>query len=99
MHRRLQSLIATALVVLILAIPGVAAVSGSNASDDGEAVLISAESGAAVEVRPPDAIDDSQPWTVRFIFPLLVTLTVVVIGGIGVLYLVQVKGRYRPATE
>jgi hypothetical protein len=95
MHRRVLPLIAASVVALLLVIPGVAEASGIDDGDDAEAVPISVESGAAVEAQPPDVIDDSQPWTVRYIFPLLVALSVVVIGGIGVLYLVRVKGRYQ----
>lgn len=99
MNRRLPLLFASLFAVLILAAPGIAAETGTESGDTPAMVPISADSGAAVEAPAPEPIDDAQPWTVRYIFPLLVTLAIVVVGGLIVIYVVTVKGRYRVAAE
>ena len=99
MNRRLPLLFASLLAVVILAAPGIAAEPGTESGDTEVVASISTDSGAAVEAPPPEPIDDAQPWTVRYVFPLLVTLAIVVVGGLIVIYVVTVKGRYRVASE
>ena len=99
MIRRLPIPLATLLVLFMIALPGFAAETGTEEGSDVEIAPISAESGAAIEAPPQDPADDAQPWTVRFVFPLLIALTVVVIGGVAVLYVITIKNRYRVVAE
>ena len=98
MTRPLRVLIAALLVGLILAFPTVA--SGQDEeTEDAEPVPIAVDSGAAVEVPPADVVEVTPPWTQRFLIPTILALTVVVIGGVTVYYIVGIKGRYSVAAE
>jgi hypothetical protein len=98
MTRSLRALTATLLVGLVLALPSVAL----GQDEEGEAVEpipITVESGAAVEVPPVDVVEETPPWTQRFLVPTILALTVVVIGGVAVFYLVDIRGRYTVSAE
>lgn len=38
--------------------------------------------------------EDEQPWTSRYLIPLFIVLTVLLIGGITIYYFVAIKNRY-----
>ena len=98
MTRSLRVTTATLLAGLVLAVPSVA--SGQDEESEAvEPVPIAVESGAAVEVPPVDAAEETPPWTQRFLIPTILALTVVVIGGVAVVYLVDVRGRYTVSAE
>jgi hypothetical protein len=98
MTRPLRVLIAALLAGVILALPAVAL--GQDEETEGaEPDLISVESGAAVEIPPVEIVEETPPWTQRFLIPTILALTAVVIGGVVVYYLVGIKGRYTVAAE
>jgi hypothetical protein len=98
MTRPLRVLIAALLAGVILALPAVAL--GQDEETKGaEPDLISVESGAAVEIPPVEIVEETPPWTQRFLIPTILALTAVVIGGVVVYYLVGIKGRYTVAAE
>jgi hypothetical protein len=99
MTRSLRVLIAALLAGAILLIPAIA--SGQESEDDetAEVAPISIESGAAVDVPPIEVEEETPPWTNRYLLPLSLTLTAVVIGGLVIYYLVGIKGRYTAAAE
>jgi len=98
MTRSLRALTATLLVGLVLALPTVA-LGQDEETEDVETAPITVESGAAVEVPPVDVDEVTPPWTQRFLVPTILALTVVVIGGVSVFYVVGIKGRYTVSAE
>lgn len=48
----------------------------------------------AVVIPPSDAKEADQPWTARFVYPLLGVLTVVIIGGYAIGYNRSIRRRY-----
>jgi hypothetical protein len=99
MTRSLRLLIATLLAGLILLLPATAMGSEGEESDEVEVAPISVDSGAAVDVPPIDPTEAPDPWTSRYLIPTILALTVVVIGGLIVYYLVAIKGRYTVVAE
>lgn len=98
MTRPLRVFIAALLAGLILALPAVAL--GQDEETEGaEPELISVDSGAAVEIPPVEVVEETPPWTQRFLIPTILALTAVVIGGVSVYYVVGIKGRYTVAAE
>jgi len=99
MTRSPRILIATLVAGLIVLLPAIAMGSEGEESEDAEATPISVESGAAVDIPPIDPAETPEPWTARYLIPTILALTVVVIGGVIVYYLVGIKGRYSVAAE
>lgn len=99
MTRTLRSLIATFLVGLLLLLPTAAVGVQSEEGDTAEVTQTSVESGAAVEVPPIAEVETADPWTTRYLIPTILALTVVVIGGAVIYYLVRIKARYNVAAE
>ena len=61
-----------------------------------EVVPISAPSTEPAEPAPaPEEPAADQPWTTRFLYPLLVVLTVVLVGGVVLYWVIGIKRRYR----
>ena len=99
MKRSLRLLIAMLLAGLILLLPAIAMGSQGEESDEAEVAPISVDSGAAVDVSPIDPTEAPDPWTTRYLIPTILALTVAVVGGVIVYYLVAVKGRYSVVAE
>ena len=99
MTRWLRILISALLAGLVLMLPATAMGSQGEEAEDAETTAVSVESGAAVEVPPVDLPETTDPWTSRYLIPTILALTVVVIGGVIVYYLVGIKGRYNVAAE
>lgn len=51
----------------------------------------------AVVVPPSDNAAEDQPWTARFVYPLLGVLTVLIIGGYAIGYNRTIRRRYKVA--
>jgi len=81
------------LVVLLLVVP-VPIVLPARAAD-AQAPSRVAAAEPAVEV--PKALDPAleQPWTARFLAPIVVVIGVVVVGAAGSYYILRIRGRYR----
>ena len=99
MTRSLRLLIATLIAGLILLLPAVAMGAQGEESDEAEVATITVDSGAAVDVPPIDPVEAPDPWTTRYLIPTILALTVVVVGGLIVYYLVAIKGRYAVVAE
>mgnify|MGYP001817430527 FL=1 len=99
MTRSLRVLIAALLAGVILVLPSIAMAQEGEEGESAEPVPISVESGAAVDVPPVEIADGTPPWTTRYLLPLTLTLTVVIIGGLVIYYLVGIRGRYTVAAE
>ena len=99
MTRLFRLLIAALLAGIIFLIPAIAAGSEGEEGEDVEVAPISIDSGAAIEIPPVDPIEAPEPWTTRYLIPTILALTVVVIGGVVVYYLVAIKGRNSVAAE
>jgi hypothetical protein len=98
MTRTLRFLTAALLVGLLL-LPTTAAGLQGEEGDEAEVTQTTVESGAAVEVPPVAEVETADPWTTRYLIPTIVALTVVVIGGAVVYYLVRIRARYSVAAE
>ena len=99
MTRSLRLLIATLLAGFILLLPAIAVGAQGEESDEVEVAPITVDSGAAVDVPPVEPAEAPDPWTSRYLIPTILALTVVVIGGVIVYYLVAIKGRYTVVAE
>ena len=99
MTRSLRLLIATLLAGLILLLPAIAMGAQGEESDEAEVAPITVDSGAAVDVPPIEPAEAPDPWTTRYLIPTILALTVVVVGGVIVYYLVAIKGRYAVVAE
>jgi len=55
---------------------------------------ISEGEGPAVEAPPPAAGDDEQPWTARFIYPVIVLVTILLLVGLIIGYNRSIRTRY-----
>ena len=58
-------------------------------------VQISEGEGPAVEAPVAEVEVQEQPWTVRFIYPLIVVITIVLIVGIAIAYNRNIRKRYQ----
>jgi len=97
---RIGSLALVALFLVAMAAPAAAAEPGEEeAADTTEttvaAVPISAEEQPAVMIPAPEIDEPQQPWTARFLIPLLVVSAVVVVIGVAISYNHSVRHRYQ----
>jgi len=99
MTRSLRVLIAALLAGAVLLIPAVASAEDAEEAETVEVAPISVESGAAIDVPPVELVEETPPWTTRYLLPLTLTLTVVVVGGLVIYYLFGIKARYTVAAE
>ena len=53
----------------------------------------------ALPAPPPDVVDEEQPWTVRFIYPTIAIVTVILLVGLVIGYNRSVRGRYTVVSE
>ena len=88
-----------ALLAGLLLLPAAAMGLQDEEHDEVETTQTSVESGAAVEVPPVAEVETVDPWTTRYLIPTILALTVVVIGGAVVYYLVGIKAKYNVAAE
>ena len=91
--------VTAALLVGLLLLPAAAMGLQDEELDEIETTQTSVESGAAVEVPPVAEVETADPWTTRYLIPTILALTVVVIGGAVVYYLVGIKAKYNVAAE
>ena len=87
------------IAVLMVAIASpVAATEDSAEGDMTETTVvpeqISQDEGPAVQAPPADEDDSEQPWTARFIYPVIVLGTVVLIVGLAIGYNRSIRKRY-----
>lgn len=96
---RIGTLALMALFLVAIAAPVAAAEHGEEEAADATettvgAVPISAEEQPAVIIPAPVVEEPQQPWTARFLIPLLVVTAVVVVIGVAILYNHSVRHRY-----
>jgi|AMFO01.1.fsa_nt_gi hypothetical protein len=87
-----QRILTVLLLVLVVGLLPATAVAGGGAAEDTGSTPASAE--PAVPVPPPGDETPEPPWTSRFLIPLLVVLSALLVGGLGLSYLVRVRNRY-----
>lgn len=94
MRRTITAVLLTALLLGSWALP--VAAQETSTTTDAEVVPISAPSNEPAEPAPsPEPPSTEQPWTARYLYPLLVTLTVVLVGGVVLYWVFAIKRRYR----
>jgi len=96
-HRLVLSFL---IAVLVMAIAGPAlATEGSTEGETTETTvapeLISEGEGPAVEAPPAASEEVEQPWTARFIYPVIVLMTILLIGGLAIGYNRSIRKRYQ----
>ena len=97
MKRRHLIVFGLAVLAVVGFAPGAFAFQESTEQPPPEPELIS-ETGdmePAVVLISEDAEADEQPWTARFLIPLLVGSAILIVGGVGLYYLIAIKNRYR----
>jgi len=100
MKRRIRTIIFALVSVMALAIaaPSLATESTAGGDTTGTTVApadVSSSQSPAVPAPPPDVKEFDQPWTVRFIYPLIVLITGLLIVGLAIGYNRRVRRRYR----
>jgi hypothetical protein len=58
------------------------------------AVPINVEDQPAVMIPPPESEEREQPWTARYLIPLLVVTAIVLVIGVAIAYNHSVRHRY-----
>ena len=98
---RLVALTLAALMLLVTASPAFAVDDGSEA-EGGETtettvaeVPIATGEAPAVVIPPPEPAEVEQPWTARFLIPLLVVTAIVLVIGVAIAYNRSVRTRYK----
>jgi hypothetical protein len=96
---RIARILSIALIgVFLLAVAAPAMATESSSEDTTttsvEAVPIAVGDQPAVVIPPVDAEAEEQPWTSRFMYPLIGVLAVLFIGGYAVAYNRSVRRRY-----
>jgi hypothetical protein len=99
---RIKRIVALALAALFLvAIAAPVAASEHGKEEVAEttettvaAVPISAADQPAVVIPPPELAEPEQPWTARFLIPLLVITAILLIVAVPILYNHSVRHRY-----
>ena len=83
-----------ALAVLLMFVPAPVAVLNTPAAVAEPAQIMAAEPAVVL----PDAAEEEaeDPWTARYLAPVSVVLTAVVVGAAVSYYVVRIRGRYRP---
>jgi hypothetical protein len=95
---RFVLLILVAVLAMVVASPALAT-EGSTEGETTETTVvpeqISEGEGPAVEAPPVEAEAIEQPWTVRFIYPVILIMTVVLLVGLAIGYNRNVRRRYQ----
>jgi len=97
---RLQRLVVVAIAAVLLlsvAAPAFAGQSGGDAETTEVVVPISAGDEPAVVIPPPEADETEQPWTSRFLIPLLVVTAIPTVIGVVIIYNRSIRHHYRVA--
>jgi len=94
---RLGVLALAASFIVALTVPALA--TEESTGDDTTATTVAPEQisegeGPAVEAPPSEEAADEQPWTARFIYPVLVLVTILLIVGLIIGYNRSIRGRY-----
>jgi hypothetical protein len=86
--------LARALWVLLLFVPALLSVVGTPAAvADTGAQIVAAEPAVVVPEEVEEGVED--PWTARFLAPLVFVIGVVSLGAAVSYYVVRIRGRYR----
>jgi hypothetical protein len=97
MKPRQSILLIAVLSVFLVVLSGAIAAQATEAEEEPGAEVVEPtqlESGAAVEVPPAEEAEDEQPWTVRFMYPVIVGGSLLLLIFITLYYFVRIKGRY-----
>lgn len=96
---RIVALVSLAVLVVAFAAPAMATESPDDSTETtvatAEPVQISEGEGPAIVVPPIEEGTVDQPWTARFIYPLIVVGTVVLILGLAIGYNRSIRTRYK----
>ena len=97
---RITGLALAVLLLLAVAAPalGSEAAEGDTTETTVAAVPISSGEEPAVVLPAPEHEQPEQPWTARFLIPLLVVTAVVVVIGVAIAYNHSVRHRYKVVT-
>jgi len=94
---RLVLLSLIAVLVIIVASPALAtedSTEGETTATTVAAEQISEGEGPAIDAPEVEIEEQAQPWTARFIYPVLLVITIVLIGWIVIAYNRKVRHRY-----
>jgi len=100
---RIQRIVLVALTAVLALTVAVPALGTDHAQEDGAeatdttvvAVPISAGEEPAVVIPPAETEVPEQPWTARFIIPLLVVTAIVLVIGVLIAYNHSIRNRYK----
>lgn len=98
MKPSLRILLVAVLSTFLIVLSGAIAAQATDAEEETKTTVAEAtqmdSGGAAVEVPPVEEADEALPWTARFMYPLLVGGTLLLLVFIVVYYFARIKGRY-----
>lgn len=97
---RIKRILGFALAALLLLAVAAPALGAESAEDDATETTvapaqISSGEEPAVVLPPPEHEEPEQPWTARFLIPLLVVTALVVVIGVAIAYNHSVRHRYK----
>jgi hypothetical protein len=98
-HKRIVGFALAPLQLLAVAAPALAAESAEDDATETTVAPAQFSSGEepAVVLPPPEHEEPEQPWTARFLIPLLVVTALVVVIGVAIAYNHSVRHRYKVA--
>jgi len=101
--KRMHRIVVVALVsvfVLAIALPAFAA-SDTSESETTETTVMDNHENLRPAVPAPvlEPVDEEQPWTVRFIYPTIAIVTVLLLAGLAFGYNRTVRSRYTVVSE
>ena len=95
---RFVLLILVAVLVMVVASPALATEDSTEGETTETTVApeqIFEGEGPAIEVPAGQIEETEQPWTVRFIYPAILVMTILLIVGIAIAYNHNIRKRYR----
>ena len=96
---RIVVLALAALLISALAAPSFAAEGEDEATEATDTTVavepVSAGEGPMVMIPAPEIDEPEQPWTARFLIPLLVVTAIVLVIGVAIAYNHTVRHRYK----
>jgi hypothetical protein len=95
--KRIVGFALAALLLLAIAAPALGAEDDATETTAAPAQFSSGEEPAVV-LPPPEHEEPEQPWTARFLIPLLVVTALVVVIGVAIAYNHSVRHRYKVVT-
>jgi hypothetical protein len=96
MRSRFVAFAALIAVLMTLVVPFVALAAEEETGDEATTTSTFVEGeGPAVPIVVEEPEEEEQPWTARFLIPILVLTAILIIAPVTFVYFARIKNRYR----